>query len=114
MKFLLSQYGDEKAMLAMPREEAGRIHGAYMQYTKALQDAGVYITNTGLRPTGDARTVRTAHGKLVVTDGPFAETKEQFGGFYLIDVPDADAAIEWAKKHPFTQFGAVEVRPVWG
>jgi hypothetical protein len=110
MEFLLMQYCEEKKMMAMPREEAKHFHGAYMAYTAALKEAGVYVSNRGLKPIGSATTVRNTS----VLDGPFAETKEQFAGFYLIDVEDLDAALAWAKRHPAAPYGAVEVRPVWG
>jgi hypothetical protein len=110
MEFLLLQYGEEKKMMAIPRDEAKHFHAAYMAYTAALKEAGVYVSNRGLKPTGAATTVRSTS----VLDGPFAETKEQFAGFYLIDVEDLDAALAWAKRHPAASYGAVEVRPVWG
>jgi hypothetical protein len=100
-------------MMKLPKEDAMRVHGAYLAYTEALKQAGVYISNNGLRPTSAATTVRSPGGKTTVLNGPFAETKEQFGGFYLIDVPDLDAALVWAKRHPFIAYGAIEVRPVW-
>lgn len=114
MKYMLLQYGNENAMLNLPREEAIQIHGAYMAYTEAMKQAGAYVGNSGLRPTSEATTVRAPGGKVSVLDGPFAETKEQFAGYYLIDVPDLDAALSWAKRHPAASFGAIEVRPVWG
>ena len=83
--------------------------GAYMAYTNALQAAGAHLGSNALQPT---QTATTARGSSVI-DGPYAETKEQLGGYYLIDVPDLDAALEWAKKCPAAQDGgAVEVRPV--
>jgi len=110
MEFLLLQYGEEKKMMAIPREEARHFYAAYQAYTAALREAGAYVSNRGLKPTDAATTVRSSG----VLDGPFAETKEQFGGFYLIDVPDLDAALAWARRHPAAAYGAVEVRPVWG
>lgn len=113
MQFMLMQYGDESAMTRLPREEAMKVHGAYLAYTEALKQAGAYVINSGLRPTSAATTVRSPAGNTSVLNGPYAETKEQFGGFYLIDVPDLDAALVWAKRHPFVAYGAIEVRPVW-
>lgn len=113
MKYLLLQYGNETAMMSLPREEAGQLHGAYMAYTEAMKKAGAYIDNSGLRPTSDATTVRAPGGKASVLNGPFAETKEQLGGYYLIEAPDLDAALSWAKRHPFAAYGSIEVRPVW-
>jgi hypothetical protein len=82
MQYLLLIYNDEKAMLSLPREEAGRMHGAYMAYLEAMKKAGVLIGNRGLQPTAKAKTVRASG----VLDGPFAETKEQLGGYFLIEV----------------------------
>lgn len=84
---------------------------AYIAYTKALQDAGVAAGGQGLQPPAFATTVRLRGGQRHVQDGPFAETKEMLGGFYLIDVPDLDTALEWAAKCPAAATGAVEVRP---
>jgi hypothetical protein len=114
MQYLLLQYGNETAMMGLPKEEAIQIHGAYMAYTEAMKKAGAYVGNSGLRPTSDATTVRAPGGKVSVLNGPFAETKEQLAGYYLIDVPDLDAALAWAKRHPAAAYGSIEVRPVWG
>jgi hypothetical protein len=85
-----------------------------MAYTEAMQKAGVFVANHGLHPTSAATTVRASGGKASVQDGPFAESKEQLAGYYLIEVPDLDAALSWAKRCPGAAYGAVEVRPVWG
>ena len=114
MKYLLLNYMDEKAMTTLPREEAGRVHAAYMAYTQAMTEAGVLLSNHGLKPTAHATTVRTRDGKPVVSNGPFAETKEQLGGYFLIEVPDLDAALAWAARCPGSEHGSIEVRPVWG
>ncbi|MGH8532530.1 MAG: YciI family protein [Gammaproteobacteria bacterium] len=113
MKYLLLQYGNETAMMDLPKEEASQMHGAYMAYTEAMKKAGAYVGNSGLRPTSDATTVRAPGGKVSVLNGPFAETKEQLGGYYLIEAPDLDAALAWAKRHPGAAHGSIEVRPVW-
>jgi hypothetical protein len=109
MQVLLLMYHDEKAMQRLPREEFGRLHGAFTAYVEALKQTGALIGNHGLRPTGEARTVR----KESVLDGPFAETKEQLAGYFLLQVRDLEAALDWAKRHPTAAYGAVEVRPVW-
>ncbi|QCP52737.1 YciI family protein [Trinickia violacea] len=114
MQYLLLLYLDEKAMMNLPREEAGQLHGAYMAYVEAMTKGGVLLANHGLRPTSEATTVRAPGGKQSVLNGPFAETKEQLGGYFLIDVPDLDAALSWAARCPGAQHGAIEVRPVWG
>ncbi len=113
MQCLLLQYRNETAMMNLPKKEARQMHGAYIAYTEAMMKAGVYLGNSGLRPTSDATTVRAPGGKVSVLDGPFAETKEQLGGYYLIEVADLDAALSWAKRHPGAAHGSIEVRPVW-
>lgn len=114
MKYLLLQYIDEAAMLKLPREEAGRLHGAYASFVAAMTNAGVLLAHGGLRPTAEAATVRVRAGKRSAVDGPYAETKEQLGGYFLIEAPDREAALAWAERCPAAQHGAVEVRPVWG
>ena len=85
--------------------------GAYRAYTKALTEAGVMVGGAGLQPPPLATTVRLKNGKRQVQDGPFAEAKEQLGGYYVIDVPDLDRALDWASRCPAASTGAVEVRP---
>ena len=85
--------------------------GAYRAYTKALQDAGVMVGGAGLQAPPTATTVRVTDGKRHVQDGPYAEAKEHLGGFYMIEVPDLDRAIEWASRCPSASNGSVEVRP---
>jgi hypothetical protein len=113
MQYMLAIYGDERAAESTPREQMTEIINAYMAYTKALQDAKVLVASNRLRPTSAATTVRVADGKTQVLDGPFAETKEQLGGYYLIDVPDLDAALSWAERCPGAHHGTIEVRPIW-
>jgi hypothetical protein len=85
---------------------------AWGAYTKAMMDAGVMVGGNALHPTSTATTVRMIKGKRDVHDGPFAETKEHLGGYYIIDVPNLDAALEWAARNPAASTGCVEVRPV--
>jgi hypothetical protein len=113
MQYLLAIYGDERAAKNTPSEQTTEIINAYMAYTKALQDAKVLVASNRLKPTSAATTVRITDGQTKVLDGPFAETKEQLGGYYLIDVADLDAALTWAKRCPGTRYGSVEVRPIW-
>lgn len=87
----------------------GELWGAY---TRALLEAGVMVGGEALHPAHTATTIRVKDGQREVQDGPYAETKEQFGGFYVIDVPDLDTALEWAARNPAAASGAVEVRPV--
>jgi hypothetical protein len=113
MEYLLLIYGNENAMLNRPKEEASQSLAAYMAYTETMQKAGVLRGGNRLRPTADATTVRAPGGKQSVLNGPFAETKEQLAGYYMIDVPDLDAALAWAKRCPGAAHGSIEVRPVW-
>jgi hypothetical protein len=113
MQYLLLLHTDEKAMQAASPEQTGATLAAYGAYTKAMSDAGVRVASQRLRPTSTATTVRVQNGKTQVLNGPYAEVKEQLGGFYLIDAPDLDAAISWAARCPSAQHGAVEVRPIW-
>jgi len=114
MRYLLLMYQQEAVMRNLPKETAREVHGAYMAYLDALKKAGVLVANHGLQPTSAAATVRAPNGKAVVLNGPFAETKEQLAGYFLIDVPDLDSALSWAERNPTASHGAVEVRPVWG
>jgi hypothetical protein len=113
MEYMLLIYGDERAAESMPREQMTEVLNAYMAYTQALRDAKVMVASNRLKPTSAATTVRATNGQTKVLDGPFAETKEQLGGYYLIDVPDLDAALSWAKRCPAARYGTVEVRPIW-
>ena len=113
MQYLLLIYGEERAAESMPREQMTEVVNAYMAYTEALRDAKVVVASNRLRPTSAATSLRTSDGQIKVLDGPFAETKEQLGGYYLIDVPDLDAALSWAKRCPAARYGTVEVRPIW-
>ena len=113
MQYLLMIYGNETAMLAADKEAGSRMLAAYMAYTEAMKQAGVLVGANRLRPTSSATTVRNPDGKTSVVDGPFAETKEQLGGYYLIEAPDLDAALGWAARCPGAMVGSIEVRPVW-
>jgi hypothetical protein len=113
MQYMLLIYADETAFQTLAPAEIGERIAAYGAYTKALQDAGILLASDRLRPTTTATTVRVAAGKTQVLNGPYAETKEQLGGFYLLDVPDLDAALSWAARCPGASHGAIEVRPVW-
>ena len=113
MQYMLLIYGDERATESMPREEMAGIIDAYMAYGQALRDDKVLVASNRLRPTSTATAVRVKDGHTDVLDGPFAETKEQLGGYYLIEVPDLDAALSWAGRCPGARHGTVEVRPIW-
>ena len=113
MEYLLLIYSNESAMQKAPKEASAQMHNAYMAYTEAMQKAGVMVGGNRLRPATEATTVRSPNGKKTVLNGPFAETKEQLGGYYLIEAPDLDAALAWAARCPGAQHGSIEVRPVW-
>jgi hypothetical protein len=104
-------YGDENAMANASPEDMGMMMKAYDEYTRAAQDAGVFVAGEGLQGTATATTVRARDGEVSTTDGPFAETKEALGGFYALDCKDLDEAIEWASKIPGARYGSIEVRP---
>jgi hypothetical protein len=113
MQYLLMLYVDEGGWTKLTKAEQEQGAAAYTAYTQALKKAGVLAGANRLQPTRVATTVREVNGKTQVLDGPFAESKEQLGGYYLIDVPDLDAALSWAARCPATNHGVVEVRPIW-
>jgi hypothetical protein len=112
MKYAFTIYGDETQRASASEEQQQAMSQAYATLTQEMQEKGVLVAGDGLYPTPTATTVRVRDGERNVTDGPFAETKEQLGGFYVLDVKDLDEAIEWAAKIPGSQFGSVEIRPV--
>jgi hypothetical protein len=105
-------YGDENFDQNANEAQQREIFTAYMEYTKALKASGVMLGGDALRPTSTATTIRIHDEETTVTDGPFAETTEQLGGYYLIDVENLDDALMWAKKCPGARYGSIEVRPV--
>jgi hypothetical protein len=113
MQYLLALYMDESGWGKMTPEQQQQGAASYMAYTEALKAAGALVNSNRLRPSASATTLRTTNGKTHVLDGPFAESKEQLAGYYLIDVPDLDAAMSWAGRCPAAQHGVVEVRAVW-
>ncbi len=112
MKYAFTIYGDESQRAAATEEEQLAMSQAYGAVTQEMEEKGVFVAGDGLYPTQTATTVRVRGGDREVTDGPFAETKEQLAGFYVLDVKDLDEAIEWAAKIPGSQFGSIEIRPV--
>ena len=113
MRYILLIYGDEKAMEGKSHEEMAAGLGAWFRYTEELQKSGKMLGGEALQPTSTATTVRAAESRTLTSDGPFAETKEQLGGYYIIDADDLDEAIERAVKMPhIAEGGTVEVRPV--
>lgn len=113
MRYLLLIHADEAKDEALSEEETLELIGRYRAVMTEAEQAGVYLASDRLRPVATATTVRRKDGELLVTDGPFAETKEQLGGFYIIDVDHLDDAIQWAARLPAAEYGCVEVRPVW-
>ncbi|HWD09333.1 MAG TPA: YciI family protein [Actinomycetota bacterium] len=105
-------YGSEAGRATASPEDVAMMMKAYGEYTEAIQTAGVFDGGDGLQPTSTATTVRVRGGEVSTTDGPFAETKEALGGFYVFKCKDLDEAIEWAAKIPGASFGSIEVRPV--
>ena len=112
MRYMLLIYGDEQALASMAEAEAGAQYEAYNAFTKDIVDRGLMQGGEALQPTSTATTVRVQGDETLTTDGPFAETKEQLGGFYLVDCKDLDEAIETAARIPGARDGAIEVRPV--
>ena len=113
MQYLLMIYADEQAWNSMSPEEQEAGIGAYMAYSDALGEAGAFVGSKRLHDVESATTVRVENDQAQVLDGPYADTKEQLGGYYLIDVEDLDAALSWAARCPGAHHGIVEVRPVW-
>ena len=113
MQYLLMIYGNEAGMLAAPKEMVTQMSAAYGAYTEAMQKAGVLRGGERLRPTSDATTVRVRNGETLTTDGPFAETKEQLAGYFLVDCKNLDEAIDIAAHIPGAKDGSIEVRPIW-
>jgi len=113
MRYMLLIHSDERVYPDMSEKQVGELFAAYGKFQEAVDKAGVYRDSARLRPTSDATTVRVREGKTLTMDGPFAETKEQLGGYYLIEVKDLDEALKWAAQVPSAKYGCIEVRPVW-
>lgn len=113
MKYMLLIYGNQSEMPDLTPEQRRAGMQVWMDYEHEAKAAGVLLAYNGLLPTTDATTVRIRDGETFITDGPFAETHEQLGGFYLIDVNNLDEALQWAAKIPSVRYGSIEVRPLW-
>ena len=113
MRYLLLIAGDENARGDVSADEDAATLDEYGEWVKTMADRGVLQGGERLRPTADATTVRVRNGETLSTDGPFMETKEQLGGYFLVDCKDLDEAIEVAAKLPGARSGSVEVRPIW-
>jgi hypothetical protein len=113
MKYLLMLYSEEGGWQNLTEAQQQQGLSAYMGYTEALREAGALVGASRLQPVSTATTVRLVDGKSQVLDGPYADSKEQLGGYYLIEAPDVDSAIAWAARCPGASHGTIEVRPLW-
>jgi hypothetical protein len=109
MRYMMLIHHDEAALAKAPPS----LWSDYAAFNEALAKAGAGTTGERLEPSSAATTVRVSSGKTGVLDGPYADTKEQFAGYFMLDVPDLDAAIEWAKRCPSSQYGSIEIRPLY-
>ncbi len=112
MQYLLLIYEAESVMNDMPPEQKGAVFQEYGTFTQDLVERGLFTAGDALQPVSTATSVRVQNGKTLTTDGPFAETKEQLGGYYLIEAKDLDEAVGVAAKIPAARFGTVEIRPI--
>ena len=112
MRYLCLIYENETAWEAVPPAESEAIMNEYFQFTDEIRKNGKYVAGEALQPTASSTTVRVRNGKVSTTDGPFAETKEQLGGFYMIEATDLNDAIQVASRIPSARHGAIEIRPV--
>jgi hypothetical protein len=112
MQYIALIYTSETNDAARSEADTAKMFGEYFAFNAAAKDAGVFIAGDALQRTHAATTVRVREGELLTTDGPFAETKEQLGGYYLLECKNLDEAIEWAAKIPGAKMGSIEVRPI--
>ncbi len=112
MQYLILIYGNEENDAKMTPEQNGELFAAYGKYTADLKEAGVYVGGEALEATTTATTIRVRDQKTLTIDGPFAETKEALGGFYLLDCKDLDEALKWGAQCPHATIGSIEVRPI--
>ncbi|HEU0202554.1 MAG TPA: YciI family protein [Burkholderiaceae bacterium] len=112
MKYLCLIYDEERKLAAMTKSESEALMDEYFTFSRDIRENGHYVAGAQLQPVQSATTVRVRNGKLSTTDGPFAETKEQLGGYYLIEAKDLNEAIQVAARIPSARLGSVEVRPI--
>ena len=112
MQYMLLIYGNEAAHASAKPADMQQMFAAYGAYTEAMKKAGAFVGGDPLQSSSTATTVRVANGKTEVLNGPYADTKEQLGGYYLIEASDLDAALSWAARCPGASFGTLEVRPI--
>ena len=113
MKYMLLMYASESEAPKYTPEEYKVVAQAWTNLEKETKAAGVLVSTSGLASVTDATTVRVRDGRRLITDGPFAETHEQLGGYFLLECKDLDEAIAWAEKIPTAKYGSIEVRPLW-
>ena len=113
MQYVLLIAVDDSDGTQLPADSEAELMAEYGTFTAALQSAGAMRGGARLRPSASATTLRVRDGEALITDGPFAETKEHLGGYYVIEAADLDEALAWAAKIPGARFGSVEVRPIW-
>ncbi len=113
MKYLLLMYADESIVADYSKEKFQAAGKTWAEFNREISDSGALISNSGLASVASATTVRMREGKALITDGPFAETHEQLGGYFLVECKDLDEALGWAKKIPTAQYGSIEIRPLW-
>jgi hypothetical protein len=113
MQYLLMIYTNEQQFMALGQAALGKLSAEYTEYTKSIVQGGQFKGGERLRPASTASTVRVRDGKTVITDGPFAETREQLGGFYLVEAKNLDEALGLAARIPGSRYGSIEVRPIW-
>jgi len=113
MQYMMLIYSNEKGWSQLTPEQQKQGMAAYMAYSEALRNAGVLLGSNRLLNTDAATTVKVTDGKTQVLNGPYVDTKEQLGGYFLIEAPDLDAAIAWAARCPGASHGTVEIRPLW-
>ena len=113
MQYLLMVYANEREMAALGEAALSAMSQEYAEFTKSIVQAGNFKAGDRLRPVSTASTVRLRNGKVVITDGPFAETREQLGGYYLVEAKNLDEALALAARIPSARHGSIEVRPIW-
>jgi len=113
MQYLLLIYANEREIEAMGQAQRTEMTNEYAEFTKSIVQAGQFKAGDRLRPVSTASTVRVREGKVLITDGPFAETREQLGGYYLVEAKNLDEALAMAARIPGARHGSIEVRPIW-
>ena len=112
MQYMCLIYGDENGAATLSEDDRNAMFAAYGEFTESIKSSGHMVGGDALHPASTATTVRVRDGETLVTDGPFAETKEQLGGYYLVDAKDMDEALKIAERIPSARYGSIEVRPV--